>query len=160
MLHKELAASVGIPEKNSFVLSNGQVLELDQNSAKLGGTVQAGKILVDGLGVGDVGSIVLRDRKHLAEDGVVVIALTLDSVSREVVSGPEVITRGFVYVKEAEKLITGANEVSCDILEQCYLQNVRDWNNIKNRLRDGVSKYFSEITGRSPMIIPIIMIAE
>ena len=158
--HAESARSMGITEDRIMIPKNGGVIEISEDGMKETETVTAGRVMVDGLGVGDVGSIVLRDRKHLAEDGVVVIALTLDSVSREVVSGPEVITRGFVYVKEAEKLITGANEVSCDILEQCYLQNVRDWNNIKNRLRDGVSKYFSEITGRSPMIIPIIMIAE
>jgi ribonuclease J len=123
-------------------------------------TVTAGGIMVDGLGVGDVGNVVLRDRKHLAEDGIIVAALSVDSVTREVLSGPELISRGFVYVKEAEKLLADANNVACDILEQCYIQNIRDWNNIKNRLRDGVSRYFMETTGRSPMIIPIIMIAD
>ena len=146
-----------IPEENIFLLNIGNVLELNENTVKLGESVTAGRVLVDGLGVGDVGSIVLRDRKHLSEDGVVVIALSLDSVSREVVSGPEVITRGFVYVKESEALLTGANDVACDILEQCYLQNIKDWNQIKNRLRDGVSRYINETTGRSPMIIPIIL---
>ncbi len=157
--HAESARTMGITDDRILIPKNGGVIEIGPDGMKETDTVQAGRIMVDGLGVGDVGSIVLRDRKHLSEDGVVVIALTLDEMSREVVSGPEVITRGFVYVKEAERLISGANEVACDILEQCYLQNVRDWNNIKNRLRDGVSKYFSETTGRSPMIIPIIMIA-
>ena len=100
------------------------------------------------------------DETRERETFVRLIALTMDDVSREVISGPEVISRGFVYVKEAEKLLTDANDVACDILEQCYMQNIRDWNNIKNRLRDGVSRYFMETTGRSPMIIPIIMIAD
>lgn len=155
--HAATALSMGFNKQNILIPQNGKVIEFSNGGMKEAGTVPAGRVLVDGLGVGDVGSIVLRDRKHLSEDGVVVIALSLDSVSREVVSGPEVITRGFVYVKESEQLLTGANEVACDILEQCYLQNVKDWNQIKNRLRDGVSRYINETTGRTPMIIPIIM---
>lgn len=155
--HAATALSMGFKKENILIPQNGKVIEFYGGGMKEAGTVPAGRVLVDGLGVGDVGSIVLRDRKHLSEDGVVVIALSLDSVSREVVSGPEVITRGFVYVKESEALLTGANDVACDILEQCYLQNIKDWNQIKNRLRDGVSRYINETTGRSPMIIPIIL---
>ena len=155
--HAATALSMGFKKENILIPQNGKVIEFYGGGMKEAGTVPAGRVLVDGLGVGDVGSIVLRDRKHLSEDGVVVIALSLDSVSREVVSGPEVITRGFVYVKESEALLTGANDVACDILEQCYLQNIKDWNQIKNRLRDGVSRYINETTGRTPMIIPIIL---
>ena len=158
--HAESAKSMGIKKENIIIPNNGGVIEINGNKMREAETVTAGRVFVDGLGVGDVGSIVLRDRKHLSENGVVIIALTMDDVSREVVSGPEVISRGFVYVKESEKLLADANNVACDILEQCYVQNIRDWNNIKNRLRDGVSRYFSETTGRSPMIIPIIMIAD
>lgn len=155
--HAATALSMGFKKENILIPQNGKVIEFYGGGMKEAGTVPAGRVLVDGLGVGDVGSIVLRDRKHLSEDGVVVIALSLDSVSREVVSGPEVITRGFVYVKESEALLSGATDVACDILEQCYLQNIKDWNQIKNRLRDGVSRYINETTGRSPMIIPIIL---
>ena len=155
--HANTAYSMGIAKENIFIPQNGKVIEFVGGEMKENGTVPAGRVLVDGLGVGDVGSIVLRDRKHLAEDGVVIIALSMDSVSREVVSGPEVISRGFVYVKESEELLAGANEIACDILEQCYMQGIKDWGNVKNRLRDGVSKYINETTGRTPMIIPIIM---
>ncbi len=158
--HAETARAMGVPKENILIPQNGAVIEITPKQMKQSESVTAGRVLVDGLGVGDVGSIVLRDRKHLSEDGVVIIALAMDNITREVVSGPEVISRGFVYVKESEELIKDANEVASDILEQCYIQNIRDWNNIKNRLRDGVSKYFSETTGRSPMIIPIIMITE
>ena len=155
--HAATALSMGFKKENILIPQSGKVIGFYGGTMKEAGTVPAGRVLVDGLGVGDVGSIVLRDRKHLSEDGVVVIALSLDSVSREVVSGPEVITRGFVYVKESEALLTGANDVACDILEQCYIQNIKDWNQIKNRLRDGVSRYINETTGRTPMIIPIIL---
>ncbi len=155
--HAESALSMGMNEKNIMIPKNGRVIEITPNGMKENGSVPAGRVLVDGLGVGDVGSVVLRDRKHLAEDGVVIITLTMDSVSREVVSGPEVITRGFVYVKESESLISTANEIACEVLEQCYIQNNTDWGYIKNRLRDAVSRYISETTGRTPMIIPIIM---
>ena len=155
--HAATALSMGFKKENILIPQNGKVIEFFGGQMKEAGTVPAGRVLVDGLGVGDVGSIVLRDRKHLSEDGVVILALSIDSVSGEVVSGPEMITRGFVYVKESEALLTGANEVACDILEQCYIQGIKDWNHIKNRLRDGVSKYINETTGRTPMIIPIIM---
>lgn len=155
--HAETAIEMGIPKENTLIPKNGMVIEVSNAGMKEVGAVTAGRVMVDGLGVGDVGSIVLRDRKHLSEDGVVVIALSMDAVTREVVSGPEVISRGFVYVKESEQLLADATEVACDVLEQCYLSGTKDWNNIKNRLRDGVAKFISERTGRSPMIIPIIM---
>ena len=155
--HAATALSMGFKKENILIPQNGKVVEFYGGGMKEVGSVPAGRVLVDGLGVGDVGSIVLRDRKHLAEDGVVILALTLDYATQEVISGPEVITRGFVYVKESEALLTGANDVACDILEQCYIQGIKDWNQIKNRLRDGVSKYINETTGRTPMIIPVIM---
>lgn len=156
VLHKELAASVGIPEKNSFVLSNGQVLELDQNSAKLGGTVQAGKILVDGLGVGDVGNIVLRDRKHLAEDGLIIVVVTISHDGKEMISKPDVISRGFVYVREAESLIDGVRSVAAESITDCLGRRNMDWSTLKNSLKSAVAKYIYEQTKRSPMILPII----
>ncbi len=156
VLHKQLAASVGIPEKNSFVLSNGQVLELDENSAKLGGTVQAGKILVDGLGVGDVGNIVLRDRKHLAEDGLIIVVITISHIEKEMVSKPDVISRGFVYVREAESLIESVRNVAAESITECLGKRNMDWSTLKSTLKSSVARYIYEQTKRSPMILPII----
>lgn len=156
VLHKELAASVGIPEKNSFVLSNGQVLELDSNNAKLGGTVTAGKILVDGLGVGDVGNIVLRDRKHLSQDGLIIVVVTIAHLDRKMVSKPDVISRGFVYVREAESLIEGVKNVAADSIEDCLNRRNMDWTTLKASMKSAVAKYIYEQTKRSPMILPII----
>ena len=155
--HAGLAALVGVPEENTLIAANGKVIELTESSMKVVETVPAGSVLVDGFGVGDVGNVVLRDRKHLAEDGIIVVAISVDSVTREVLSGPEVISRGFVYVKEAEQLMDDAREVACDILEKCYITNVRDWNTVKARVRDGLSRHLYEHTGRSPMILPIIL---
>ena len=109
------------------------------------------------MGVGDVGSSVLRDRKHLADDGIIIVALSIDRYTREVVSGPDVVSRGFVYVKESEELMSEINELVCDILEKCYIHNIRDWNTTKTRIKDGVSKFLFAKTKRSPMILPIIM---
>ncbi len=155
--HAEIAKSVGIPEENILISTIGNVIELSDREIKIVDTVPAGRVLVDGLGVGDVGSIVLRDRKHLADDGIIVITVTMDSVSGEVVAGPEVVSRGFVYVKESEELMANVNNIACDILERCYINRIRDFNGIKIKLRDGVSRYIYERTHRSPMILPIIM---
>ncbi|MBQ2669434.1 MAG: ribonuclease J [Clostridia bacterium] len=157
VLHKELAASVGIPEKNSFVLANGHVLELDRDSAKRAGTVQAGKILVDGLGVGDVGNIVLRDRKHLSEDGLIIVVITISHDDQAMLSKPDVISRGFVYVREAEGLIDGVRQVAARSVEAAlHARRTMDWSTLKSSLRSDVSKYIYEQTKRSPMILPII----
>lgn len=156
VLHKALAETVGIPAKNSFVLGNGQVLELDSAHAKVTGTVQAGKILVDGLGVGDVGNIVLRDRKHLAEDGLIIVVVTISREERKMVSKPDVISRGFVYVREAEMLIEGVKSVSADCVETCFSKNSMDWAILKSQLRTAVAHYIYEQTKRNPMILPII----
>lgn len=155
--HSALAQSVGVDDKNIIVATNGNVVELNNKGIKIAETVQAGRVLVDGLGVGDVGSIVLRDRIHLAEHGIIIIVLAMDAVSGEVVSGPNIVSRGFVYVKESEELMSEITELSCDILEKCYLSNIYDRNAIKGKLRDGVSRYLYEKTRRSPMILPIIM---
>lgn len=157
VLHKELAASVGIPEKNSFVLANGHVLELDRDSAKRAGTVQAGKILVDGLGVGDVGNIVLRDRKHLSEDGLIIVVITISHDDQAMISKPDVISRGFVYVREAEGLIDGVRQVAARSVEAAlHARRTMDWSTLKSSMRSDVSKYIYEQTKRSPMILPII----
>ncbi len=155
--HAQLASTMGIAKENIVIAGIGNVIELTKNSIKNEETVPAGRVLVDGLGVGDVGSIVLRDRKHLAEDGIIIVAMTMDSATGEIVSGPDVVSRGFVYVKESEELMTEATSVAEDVLERCYIQNIRDWNVIKIRVRDAVSKYLYEQTRRSPMVLPIIM---
>ena len=156
VLHKELAQKVGIPEKNSFVLSNGQVLELDSKTAKIAGTVPAGKILVDGLGVGDVGNIVLRDRKHLSQDGLIIVVATISHDSKEIVSKPDVISRGFVYVREAESLIEGVKHVAGESISDCLGKRNMDWSTLKSSMKASVAKYIYEQTKRSPMILPII----
>ena len=157
VLHKELAESVGIPSGNSFVLANGHVLELDAKTAKRAGTVQAGKILVDGLGVGDVGNIVLRDRKHLSEDGLIIVVITISHEDQAMISKPDVISRGFVYVREAEGLIDGVRQVAARSVEAAlHARRTMDWSTMKSSLRSDVSKYIYEQTKRSPMILPII----
>lgn len=157
MKHAMLARQMGIPEDNILIADNGNVIELTKNSLKTTETVQAGRVLVDGLGVGDVGSIVLRDRKHLADDGIIIIAVSIDGVTREVVSGPDVVSRGFVYVKESERLMHDIDNLVCDILESCYIDGIKDWSTIKTRIKDRTARFVSAKTRRSPMILPIIM---
>lgn len=156
VLHKELAKSVGIDGKNSFVLSNGQVLELDSKSAKHAGTVPAGKILVDGLGVGDVGNIVLRDRKHLSQDGLIIVVVTISHDDKRMVSKPDVISRGFVYVREAETLIDGVRHIAGESIEDCLGRRNMDWSTMKSSMKSAVARYIYDQTKRSPMILPII----
>ena len=153
----DLAVGVGIPKKNTVIAEIGNVVEITAKGIKVTETVPAGRVLVDGLGVGDVGNVVLKDRINLADNGIIIVAVTIDSISGEVVSGPEVISRGFIYVKESEELVTDMNEVACDILERCYMSGTKDWNTVKIRLRDGMSRFIRERTGRSPMILPIVM---
>ncbi len=152
-----IGESMGIPKTNIIIASIGNVIELSSKAAKITDTVQAGRVLVDGLGVGDVGSTVLRDRKHLAEDGVIVVTVTMDSITGEVLAGPELISRGFSFISENETLMDNAKEAACDALEQCYIRNIRDMNTVKTRVRDSVSRYLYSKTRRSPMILPIIM---
>ena len=156
VLHKQLAAQVGIPEERSFVLSNGTVLEMDADSAKISGTVPSGQVLVDGLGVGDVGNIVLRDRKHLAEDGLIIIVITIDNENHEMFSRPDVISRGFVYVREAEQLIEDVKNKAAAAVEDCLTRRNVDWTMMKNNIRSSVARYIYESTKRNPMILPII----
>ena len=160
MKHAMLARQMGIPEENILIADNGNVIEVSRAALKSTETVQAGRVLVDGLGVGDVGSIVLRDRKHLADDGIIIIAVSIDGVTREVVSGPDVVSRGFVYVKESERLMHDIDELVCDILEGCYVDGIKDWSTIKTRIKDRTARFVSAKTRRSPMILPIIMEVE
>lgn len=157
MKHGMLAEEMGIPHKNVILGVNGAVIELTKNAINWNETVPAGRVFVDGLGVGDVGSIVLRDRKHLSDNGIIVVTVAIDKVSREVVSGPDILSRGFVYVKESEDLMNEINDVVCDILERCYIHNVRDWATIKLKIKDGVSRFLFTRTKRSPMVLPVIM---
>ncbi len=155
--HAALAESMGIDHKNIIIADNGTQLELCDSYIKKIGTVPAGKVFVDGSGVGDVGSVVLKDRKHLAEDGIIIIVATLDGVTGELVSGPDVVSRGFVFVKEAGDLIKDAENVAYNAIMRCYDKKVYDWGTIKSRVRDDVSKLMYERTKRSPMILPILM---
>lgn len=155
--HAGLAHAVGIPDENVLICDLGDSVEVSRGGIKKTDRVQAGRILVDGYGVGDVGSVVLRDRKHLGEDGLIIVAATVDTVAGEILNGPEVVSRGFVYVRDAEPLIDEIRELAADVLYSCLDKHTRDWNTIKGRLRDELSKYLYERTKRSPMILPIIM---
>lgn len=157
VLHKELAEKMGMPGKNVFVLGNGSVLEMDRESASIAGSVPAGKILVDGLGVGDVGNIVLRDRKHLSQDGLIIVVVTISHEDGKMVSRPDVISRGFVYVREAERLIDGVKNVAAESMESCLSSGrAVDWATLKSSLKNSVAHYIYEQTKRNPMILPII----
>lgn len=155
--HALLAESLGMPSKNVLVTEIGKTIELTADKMAVVGSVPAGRVLVDGLGVGDVGSIVLRDRKHLAEDGLIVVVASIDSVTGELVSGPDIVTRGFVYVREAEDLIEEIREVARRALEECCRNRRCDWAMMKGRVRDDLSRMLFHKTKRSPMILPIIM---
>lgn len=152
-----LASELGIEKDNIFIMSSGDVLELDEDSAKLTDHVQTGAIYVDGLGVGDVGNIVLRDRQHLAEDGILIVVLTLEKYSNQILAGPDIISRGFVYVREAESLIEEAKMVVEEALEGCLSRGICDWSKLKNVVKDSLNEYLWKKTKRSPMILPIIM---
>lgn len=155
--HQETAELMGIDKDDIFMLTNGRVLELNENEAKYTGTVPSGRVLVDGLGVGDVGNIVLRDRQHLAQDGLIVIVLTMDSQTGEVVAGPDVISRGFVYVRESENLMDDVKSVVRHEVSKCEERGVRDWATIKSTVKENLRDYLFIKTKRNPMIIPIIM---
>ena len=155
--HRDLAISTGIDKKNIFVMDIGNVLELSESSAKMTGTVPAGKVLVDGLGVGDVGNIVLRDRKHLAEDGIIIVVMTIDRETGECVSGPDIISRGFVYVRESEDLMESIRNLTTDVVDKCLAGHVLDWTTLKTRVKNEVGNYLYVKTKRRPMILPIIM---
>lgn len=154
---KHVAEELGIPKENIFLLSSGNVLEMDGESAAVTGKVHTGSILVDGLGVGDVGNIVLRDRQHLAEDGIMIVVMTLVKHSNVVVSGPDIVSRGFVYVRESEDLMDHAREVVEQAMESCVERDITDWSRIKTIVKDALGEYLWKRTKRSPMILPIIM---
>ena len=153
----DLPATETLHKENIFVMRSGDVIEMDENSAKIVDKVHTGAIFVDGLGVGDVGSIVMRDRQHLAEDGIMIIVLTLDKGSNTLLSGPDIVSRGFVYVRESEDLMEDAKEVVENALDSCLERNITDWGKIKNTVKDALSDFLWKRTKRSPMILPIIM---
>ncbi len=155
--HSETAQSMGIDKDNIIMMSNGRVLEINEEGAELTGSVPSGRVLVDGLGVGDVGSIVLRDRQHLSQDGLIVIVLTMDSSTGEVVAGPDVISRGFVYVRESENLMDDVKSVVRHEIKKCEERGITDWATIKSATRENLRDYIFMKTKRNPMIIPIIM---
>ena len=154
---KHVVEDLGIPKENIFILASGNVLEMDEYSAEVTGSVHTGAILVDGLGVGDVGNIVLRDRQHLAPDGIMIVVMTLERHSNVVLAGPDIVSRGFVYVRESEDLMEHAKEVVESALDSCLERNITDWGKIKNVVKDALSEFLWKRTKRSPMILPIIM---
>ncbi|MBQ2252789.1 MAG: ribonuclease J [Clostridia bacterium] len=155
--HRDLALQMGMESKNIFMMENGKVLEVSEDSGKIVGTVPAGKVLVDGLGVGDVGNIVLRDRKHLSEDGIIIVVTTIDHEMKMVVAGPDIISRGFVYVREAEDLMDSVREKASEVLEDCLSNNTLDWASLKSHLKNELGGYIFTKTKRKPMILPVIM---
>lgn len=155
--HAQLAESMGIKRKNIVIADNGKKIEMSNKSIKVLGSVPAGRVFVDGYGVGDVGSIVLRDRKHLAQDGLIIIVVTMDSASGQVLAGPDIVSRGFVYVRESEELMDDVRSVAQYALDVCLENNIRDWSSLKTRVRDEVNHLLYERTKRNPMILPIIM---
>ena len=155
--HSETAQSMGIDKDNIIMLQNGRVLEINEDSAEFTSTVQSGRVLVDGLGVGDVGNIVLRDRQHLSQDGLIIIVLTMDGSTGEVIAGPDVISRGFVYVRESENLMDDVKAVVRHEVKKCEEREIRDWSTIKTTVRENLRDYIFAKTKRNPMIIPIIM---
>ena len=156
-IHSKLAQAMGMNPRNIHIADIGNVLELTGKTCKLGSPVAAGKVFVDGTGVGDVGSVVLRDRKHLAEDGMIVVCMNLSSEDGSLLTGPDIITRGFVYVKESEDLMDELKEVALEALERCQRKRVRDWSTIKSAIKNDLSGYLYKHTKRNPMILPVIM---
>ena len=157
MKHKQLAISLGMPKENIVIAENGSVVELTPNSIGINGKVPAGKVLVDGLGVGDVGHIVLRDRRQLSQDGILIVVVTIDRHDYSIVAGPDIVSRGFVYVRESEDLIDTAKERVVAALDKCRDNNVTEWSALKSAVRDALGRYLFEKTRRRPMIMPLIM---
>ena len=153
----KLAESLGIPKDRIFIMSSGDVMEMNQNTAKITGKVQTGAVFVDGLGVGDVGNIVLRDRQHLSEEGIMIVVLTLEKHSNQLLAGPDIVSRGFVYVRESEDLMGAARVTVEDALDECLRHRVSDWGRIKSVIKDSLGEFVWKKTKRRPMILPIIM---
>ena len=155
--HKELALQLNIPEENIFIADNGAVLETDGVDMKLAGQVTAGRVLIDGLGVGDVGSVVLRDRKHLAQDGLIIVVAAINKSAGKIMSGPDIVSRGFVYVRESEELMEESRALMLSVMEKNLTPNIREWGTLKNLMKDALGSFIFSKTRRSPMILPIIM---
>ncbi|MDE6971534.1 MAG: ribonuclease J, partial [Lachnospiraceae bacterium] len=153
----KIAQDLGIPKDRIFILSSGDVLEVSEEKAQITGKVPVGDILVDGLGVGDVGNIVLRDRQHLAEDGILIVVLGLDGATDELVSGPDIVSRGFVYVRESDELMEEARILVNEAVEGCLSRGIADWGKLKSAIKDALGEYVWKKTKRRPMILPIIM---
>ena len=156
-IHAQLARRMGMDPKNIVISETGRVIELTRDHIKLAGSVPSGRVLVDGYGVGDVGSVVLRDRRHLAQDGMIVVVVSLSGETGELVSGPDIITRGFVYVKESESLMEELREVALEALDACQSRGIGDWATIKSAMKGEMSRYLYKKTKRNPMILPVIM---
>ncbi|WP_349668579.1 ribonuclease J, partial [Lacrimispora sp.] len=154
---KSVVQSMGIPKENVIIMSSGDVVELGSESWKVVDHVQSGGILVDGLGVGDVGNIVLRDRQNLAQNGIIVVVLTLEKYSNQLLAGPDIVSRGFVYVRESEDLMEEARAIVNDAVQDCLERKINDWGKIKNIIRDSLSDFLWKRMKRNPMILPIIM---
>ena len=157
MAQAKIAEGLGMDKDNIFILSSGDVLELDHDSAKVSGRVHTGAIMVDGLGVGDVGNIVLRDRQHLAEDGIIIVVMTLEAGSGQVLAGPDIVSRGFVYVRGAESLMEEAKQILEEKMQYCMDSNITDWSKIKSEVKEALGEFVWKETKRRPMIMPIIM---
>jgi len=156
MKHAELAGQLGIPQENTFIAEIGNVIEFTRQGARIADKVPSGRVLIDGLGVGDVGNIVLRDRKQLSQDGILIIVLTLNGATGAIMSGPDIVTRGFVYVRESELMLDEVKEITRKTMTRCQQNGIRDWASLKNQIRDVVSKNLYDKTKRRPMIIPIL----
>ena len=155
--HAKLARDMGMDPRDIVISDVGKVIEVTQGSIKPNGSVPSGKVFVDGYGVGDVGAVVLRDRQHLAQDGMIVVVVSMSGEDGSVISGPDIITRGFVYVKESEELMEELRQVAVDALDRCQERHVRDWSSIKSEMKGVLSGYLYKKTKRNPMILPVIM---
>jgi ribonuclease J len=156
-IHGKLAQAMGVNPRKVLIGEIGSVFEFTGKTGKLNGTVPSGKVYVDGTGVGDVGSVVLRDRKHLAQDGMIVVCVNISAEDGEIITGPDIITRGFIYVKESEELMEELREVALEAMDRCRRKRVRDWSSIKSAIKNDISGYLYKTTKRNPMILPVIM---
>lgn len=160
MAQRNLAISMGIPKENVILMRSGDVIEIGDEGYRVADHVQAGGILVDGLGIGDVGNIVLRDRQNLAQNGIIIVVLTLEKYSNQLLAGPDIVSRGFVYVRESEDLMEEAQRIVDEAVQGCLEKHVSDWGKIKNIIRDSLSDFLWKKMKRNPMILPIIMEVE
>ena len=156
-MQREIAVAMGIPKENTFILNSGDVLSLSGEHAEIVGHVQVGGLMVDGLGVGDVGNVVLRERQMLSVAGLIMVVMAIEQETHEVVSGPDIISRGFVYMRESEELIEELTDVVNSALDDCYCRNITDYGRIKNKVKDELSDYLWKRMRRSPVILPVIM---